>query len=201
MGLKRIFGPARCAHWPRPLSLRVRQLGLGKMSAEQVLEEFRVPSKGTWTAFLICGLLLLVWLGVELMFVNAWVAGEHPISSKERGVVLAWTSAGIPLFIWLLWLVFGRERITLTKRYLRIRREVAGLGLPLPYVGFGLAFNYDVEAITKLRLAEPLKSKDLIAAPRIQFTYRGSIIGFGSGLQIQEALNIISITKQTYHIG
>src|SRR5216110_2902179 len=50
----------------------VRQLGLAKMSAEQALEEFRVPSKGTWTAFLICGLLLLVWVGVELMFVNAW---------------------------------------------------------------------------------------------------------------------------------
>ena len=173
------------------------------MSTEEVLQEFRVPSKGTCTAFLICGVLLLVWIGVELMFVKARLAGAHPLSGKDSGGVAAWTVSGIPLLIWLLWLIFGEERITLRKRYLTIRNEIAGLGLPFPWVGEGLAFNYDVEAITKIRLAESLarESIALIAAPRIQFTYHGSTIGFGSGLQIQEALNIISIAKRTYHIG
>jgi hypothetical protein len=69
------------------------------------------------------------------------------------------------------------------------------LGLPFPYVGYGLAFNYDAEAITDIRLAEHLsgKSKGLITAPRIEFSYRGGTIGFGSGLQTQEALK--------YHIN
>src|SRR6266850_1280073 len=98
------------------------------MSSEEVIKEFSVPSKGTWIAFLICGVLLFVWVGVEFMFMNAMLAGEHPISPKEHGAVLVWTLAGIPLLIWLLWLLFGRERITLRKRYLRIRREIAGLG-------------------------------------------------------------------------
>jgi hypothetical protein len=171
------------------------------MSSEEVIKEFSVPSKGTWIAFLICGVLLLVWIGVELMFVNARLAGARPISSKEPGAVLVWTLAGIPLLIWLLWLLFGRERITLRKRYLSIRREIAGLGLPFPYAGFGLAFHYDVEAITDIRLAERLNGCGLLVPPRIQFTYRGSIIGFASGVPTQEALNMISITKGTYHIG
>jgi hypothetical protein len=86
---------------------------------------------------------------------------------------------------------------------LTIRFEIAGLGLPFPYVGHGLAFNYDVEAITDIRLAEPSPSerKGLIAAPRVEFGYRGSTIGFGSGAQTQEALNIISAVKRIYHIG
>jgi hypothetical protein len=142
------------------------------MSTEEVLQEFRVPSKGTWTAFLICGVLLLVWIGVELMFVKARLAGAHPLSGKDSGGVAAWTVSGIPLLIWLLWLIFGEERITLRKRFLTIRNEIAGLGLPFPYVGDGLAFNYDVEAITDIRLAEhlPGESKGLIAAPRIEFS-------------------------------
>jgi hypothetical protein len=85
------------------------------MASEEVIEEFLVPSKGTWTAFLICGVLLLVWIGVELMFVNTWLAGEHPKSGKEGGIVVEWTLAGIPQLIWLLWLVFGRERIRLER--------------------------------------------------------------------------------------
>ncbi len=170
------------------------------MSTEEVLQEFRAPSKGTWTAFLTCGVLLLVWIGVELMFIEARLGGAQPLSGKDSGGVAVWTISGIPLLIWLLWLVFGVERITLRKKYLTIRNEIVGLGLPFPYSGDALAFNYDVEAITSIRLAEPLKSKGLIAPPRIQFTYHGSIIGFGSGLQMQEALNIISITKRIYHI-
>ena len=58
------------------------------MSTDEVLQEFRAPSKGTWTAFLICGLLLLVWIGVELMFVKAMLAGASPISGREPGAVL-----------------------------------------------------------------------------------------------------------------
>ena len=102
------------------------------MSTEEVLQEFRVPLKGTWPAFLICGVLLLVWIGVELMFVKARLANAHPLSGKDSGGVAAWTVSGIPLLIWLLWLIFGEERITLRKRYLTIRNEIAGLGLPFP---------------------------------------------------------------------
>ena len=66
----------------------------------------------------------------------------------------------------------------------------------------GLAFNYDVEVITDIRLGKPSawENKGLIAAPRIEFSYRESTIGFG-GLQTLEALNIISIAKRTYHFG
>ena len=167
------------------------------MSTKEVLQEFRAPSKGTWRAFLICGVLLFVWAWCEVMIVNAMLAGEHPISSKEPGAVPVWTVAGFPLLIWFFWLVFGSERIMLRRKYLTIRFEIAGLGLPFPY-----PFDYDVEAITDIRFAEPLprESKGLIAAPRIKFSYRGSTIGFGSGLQTQEALNIISVVKRAYHI-
>ncbi len=172
------------------------------MSSEEVIEEFLVPSKGTWTAFLICAVLLLVWIGVELMFVNTWLAGDHAKSGKEGGIIVVWTLAGIPLLIWLVWLVFGRERITLRKRNLTIRNEIAGLGLRYPWIGEGLAFNYDVEAITDIRLGKPStgESKALIAAPGIEFSYMGSTIGFGSGLQTREALNIIAVAKRTYDI-
>jgi hypothetical protein len=104
------------------------------MSSKEVIKQFSVPSKGTWIAFLICGVLLLVWISVELMFVNARLAGARPISGKEPGAVLVWTLAGIPLLIWLLWLLFGRERIALRRKYLTIRFEIAALGLPFPYV-------------------------------------------------------------------
>src|SRR5215831_6765966 len=170
----------------------VRQLRPSKMSTEKVLEEFRAPSKGRWRDFLTCGVLLLVWIGVELMIVKARLEGAHPLSGKDSGGAAVWTVSGIPLLIWLLWLLFGTERIALRKRYLTIRNEIAGLGLPFPYTGDGLAFNYDVEAITDIRLGKPSleESKGLI-----EFNYNGSTIGFGNGLQTREALNIISIVK------
>jgi hypothetical protein len=59
------------------------------MSSEEVIEQFSAPSKGTWIAFLTCGVLLLVWISVELMFLNARLVGARPISGKEPGAVLA----------------------------------------------------------------------------------------------------------------
>src|ERR1051326_5504696 len=101
------------------------------VSTDEVVKEFRVRSKGTWAAFLLCGVLLLLWVVMEVMFVKAWLSGARPISFKENGAILVWTLAGIPLLLWLLWLAFGKERITISKRYLRIRYEIAGFGLPL----------------------------------------------------------------------
>lgn len=138
-------------------------------------------------------LLMVLFLGV---WIAGWFAGESSALQhllRGPGLVsgfllfwlIGWTIGGAFAGFALLWMLFGREIITLDGQSLSIRREILGVGR---------VRRYDLAEVKNLRLA-PIP--DPPQAPRgqwvgglIAFDYGAKTIHFCAGVDEAEARTI-----------
>jgi hypothetical protein len=141
-------------------------------------------------------LFLLVWLG-------GWVAGEvavtrriffEPTESGGSAFLLVWLAGwtvggGVAIFS-LLWMLFGRERVTLGVSTLTIRREALGVGRER---------RYDLANVKDLRASPvPVDTTRRSAQPwgfgggTVAFDYGAQTIRFGAQLEEAEAKQLVA---------
>ena len=86
-GLKRIFGPARCARWPRPFSLGVRRRCLCSKSRKDsrnlsMKRVFTTASRGAYKLGAVAAIVHLV--------VSWWIIGSVLTSPRDTQWQLIW---------------------------------------------------------------------------------------------------------------
>lgn len=131
------------------------------------------------------------------VFGEVTVAGEllHPSEKAPIAFLTlwfaAWTIGGCFAVLTLLWLLVGRERVTIAGDALAIRREACGLGWTR---------RYELASARNLRVSDgapydlPLAMRDPYGwrSGPFAFDYGARTIKFGAGLDVAEARTVLA---------
>ena len=156
--------------------------------------EIVIPAKRVLFAKLFLLIWLLAWLWGEIMIIGQLASGAgNGGTSTSLLVWLAFWTVGGALAIWaLLWMNFGKERVTLSATTLGIRREVLGVGR---------SREYELTHVRNLRVSlEPFHMISsghtlrpiAIRGGSIAFDHGASTVRFGAALDEAEASQILA---------
>ena len=156
--------------------------------------EIVIPAKRVLFAKLFLPIWLLAWLWGEIMVIGQLASGAgNGGTSTFLLVWLAFWTVGGALAIWaLLWMNFGKERVTLSATTLGIRRELLGVGR---------SREYELTHVRNLRVSlEPFYMissghtlrPTAIHGGSIAFDHGASTVRFGAALDEAEASQILA---------
>jgi len=160
--------------------------------------ELRIPARRQLLVVLFLGFWLVGWCLGEVMATTQLIAptpvahGDPPPLEFLALWLCAWTVGGVFALYSLLWLLSGRERVTITGEALTVRREIFGLGLSKAY-RLGAVRDLRVVDIAPV-LPFSFGRGDLLgrSSGPIAFDYGAKTIRFGAGIDAAEAKQLVA---------
>src|SRR5262245_31140426 len=157
-----------------------------------------IPTKRNWFVILFLGFWLCGWAVGELMLPTKLLTGSAPRAATTFMLAWlgAWTLGGAAAITIFLWMLAGRETISVTQDALSVRRHVYALGLTRTYA---------LQHLSRLRLethAYNMFDPQMmfafygIGGGRVAFDYGSSTVRFGNRIEEPDALRILEACRK-----
>jgi hypothetical protein len=151
-----------------------------------------IPSKRSWFVVILLAFWLVCWTAVESSTAERLVNVDGRLGAKTFLAVCltAWTAFGIIALYGFLWLIGGREIVTINSGVLKLRKQIFGLGT---------IKHYPISDITRMKACSPRTRRSdrrKIKRGVIEFYSKGKIIKFGADLDLTEAEILVETFKQ-----
>jgi hypothetical protein len=156
--------------------------------------EVSIPVRRRVITIVFLVIWLAMWVFAELNAVGSLTFGAS-IKGPPKEVLglwlVVWTIGGVFVFAFLLWTLFGRERVRFSSSEVSLRREALGVGLTR---------RYQPAAVTHLRAVESVSTGPMfgsrdpfgIYSGSIAFDYGAKTIRFGAGIDSAEARKLVA---------
>lgn len=140
----------------------------------------------------------LFWLGGLIIFVSPMISRlweDPPTDWIPYALLLAFCIGGVNLLRPFLWMLLGRETITIKRSVLKVRRQVLDIGFTR---------TYTISQIRNLRINPRMtpthwrntRNRYLWRTNLIEFEYESSTIKFGAELDLTEANLVLEEFKK-----
>lgn len=147
----------------------------------------------------------------DIVFLGAWLVGWYMGETSALDLVfsnttesqkswslifwlVAWTIGGVFCMLTFLWIIGGRETVSIDNEEMTIGKEIFGLGHYKTYKISDIKHLMLNPRLDKDRWGEA-RGRYLIRSGRIEFDYGLRTIKFGSGIDRAEARHLIELLK------